>query len=75
VWSTADQILKPARFSTSPYLLEAILFLKYNSKYWDKRTIDKAIQLLQEQNSNERYEKDLARFGLLKDEEDDSDKV
>jgi hypothetical protein len=75
VWSTADQILKPARFSTSPYLLEAILFLKYNSKYWDTRTVVKAIQLLQEKNSTERYEKDVSRYGLLKEEEDDSDKV
>jgi hypothetical protein len=75
VWSTAEQILKPARFSTSPSLLEDILFLKYNFKYWDKRTVVKVIQLLQEQNSSERYEKDVARFGLLKDEEDDSDKV
>jgi hypothetical protein len=66
----ADKILQPARFSTSPYLLEVIHFLKFNNKYWDKRTVSKAISLVQEEDFNERYDKELAQFGLLNDEDD-----
>jgi hypothetical protein len=38
VWSMADKILQPSRFSTCPYLLEVILFLKFNNKYWDSQS-------------------------------------
>jgi hypothetical protein len=70
VWSMADKILQLARFSTSPYLLEVIFFLKFNNKYWDKRTVAKAISLAQEEDSNERCDKEIAQFGLLNDEDD-----
>jgi hypothetical protein len=33
VWSAAEKFLIPARFSTHPLLLEAILFLRFNEKY------------------------------------------
>jgi hypothetical protein len=68
--SMADKILQPARFSTSPYLLEVILFLNFNNKYWEKRTVAKAISLVQEEDSHERYDKEIAQFGLLNDEDD-----
>jgi hypothetical protein len=64
------QAIQPVRFSTSPYLLEVILFLKFNNKYWHKRTVAKAIGLVQEEDSNERYDKEIAQFGLLNDEDD-----
>jgi hypothetical protein len=70
VCSMADKILQLARFSTSPYLLEVILSLKFNNKYLDKRTVAKAIRLVQEEDSNERYDKEIAQFGLLNDEDD-----
>jgi hypothetical protein len=65
VWSMADKILQPARFSTSPILLEIILFLKFKNEYWDKRTVAKAISLVQEEDSNERYDKEIAQFWLI----------
>jgi hypothetical protein len=61
-----------ARFSTtgSHIVLEVILLLKFNNNYWDKRTVAKAISLVQEEDSNERYDKENAQFGLLNDEDD-----
>jgi hypothetical protein len=59
-----------ARFSTTHIVLEVILLLKFNNNYWDKRTVAKAISLVQEEDSNERYDKENAQFGLLNDEDD-----
>jgi hypothetical protein len=33
VWSAAEKVLSPARFSSHPSLLESILFLQFNKKY------------------------------------------
>jgi hypothetical protein len=54
VWSSAEKILTPSRSSTNPIQLEAILFLKYNKKYWNKYTVVQAIKLLKEEDTNER---------------------
>jgi hypothetical protein len=70
VWSSAEKILTPARFSIHPIQLEAILFLKYNKKYWNKSTIVQAIKLLKEEDSNERYKKEMGRFGVLDNDYD-----
>jgi hypothetical protein len=64
VWSSAEKILTPARFSTHPIQLEVILFLKYNKKYWNKSTVVQAIKLLKQEDRNERYKKEMGRFGV-----------
>jgi hypothetical protein len=57
--------LQPARFSTHPIQLEAILLLKCNRKYWSKSTVAQAIKMVKEEDSNERYKKEVGRFGVL----------
>jgi hypothetical protein len=36
----------PARFSTHPVLVEAILFLRFNKKYWTQFTVSQAVSLV-----------------------------
>jgi hypothetical protein len=57
--------LQPARFSTNPIQLEGILLLKYKRKYWSKFTVAQAIKIEKEEDSNERYKKEVGRFGVL----------
>lgn len=68
VWSAAEKILTSDRFRTHPILLETILFLRFNKKYWNKHTVMQAIKLVKEDDSNERYEKEVGSFGLLDEE-------
>jgi hypothetical protein len=70
VWSSGEKILTPARFSTHPIQLEAIIFLKYNKKHWNNSTVVEAIKLLKEVDRNERYKKEMGRFGVLDNDYD-----
>jgi hypothetical protein len=65
VWSAAEKFLIPARFSTHPLLLEAILFLRFNEKYWTQYTVTQATMMVRKDNSNKRYKKEVGRFGAL----------
>jgi hypothetical protein len=65
VWSAAERVLTNDRFSTHPVLLEAILFLRFNQKYWTKCTVCQAIKLVQKEDSNKRYKKEFGLFGKL----------
>jgi hypothetical protein len=65
VWSSAEKILTPARYSTHPIQLEAILLLKYNRKYLSNSTVAQTIKMVKEEDSNERYKKEVGRFGAL----------
>jgi hypothetical protein len=58
VWSAAEKVLTPARFSTHPVLLEAILFLRFNKKYWTQFTVSQAFKLVQKQDLHNRYKKE-----------------
>jgi hypothetical protein len=51
VWSAAEKVLRPARFSTHPSLLESILFLQFN---WSKFTVSESIKLVKEEDSSKR---------------------
>jgi hypothetical protein len=57
--------LTPTRFNTHPIQLEAILLLKYSRKYWSKSTVAQVIKMVREEDSNERYKKEVGRFGVL----------
>jgi hypothetical protein len=66
VWSAAEMILVPARFSTRPLLLEAILFLRFNENYKTQLTVTQATMMVRKDNSNKRYKKEvLRRLGVL----------
>jgi hypothetical protein len=70
VWSAAEKFLIPARFSTHPLLLDAILFLRFNEKYWTQYTVTQATMMVRKDKSNKRYKKELGRFGALDTIED-----
>jgi hypothetical protein len=65
VWSSVEKVLSPARFSTHPILLEAILFLRFNQKYWTLFTVSQAIKSVRNEESSKRYKKEAGRFGVL----------
>jgi hypothetical protein len=65
VWSAAEKFLIPSRFSTHPLLLEAILFHRFNEKYWTQYTVTQATMMVRKDNSNERFKKKMGRFGVL----------
>jgi hypothetical protein len=52
-------------FSTHPILLEAILFLLFNQKYWTLFKESQAIKSVQNEESSKRYKKEAGRFGIL----------
>jgi hypothetical protein len=72
VWSAAEKILVPARFSSHSLLLEAILFLRFNENYWTQLAVTQAAMAVRKDNSNKRYKKELGKFGVL-DMIDDQD--
>jgi hypothetical protein len=52
VWSAAEKVLSPARFSTHPSLLGSILFLQFNKKHWSKFIVSESIKLVKEEDSS-----------------------
>jgi hypothetical protein len=52
VWSAAEKVLSPARFSTHPSLLESNFFLQLNRKYWSKFTVSESVKMVKEEDSS-----------------------
>ena len=67
VWSTAELILRKARFRMTPILFEALIYLKYNSRYWNKHLVKQAIKEVKTESSMERMEKELEAMELAGD--------
>jgi hypothetical protein len=61
VWSAAEKTIFPARVSTHPLLYEANLFLRFNEKYWTQYTATQATMIVQRDDSNKRYQKEVGR--------------
>jgi hypothetical protein len=55
---SSEKFLIPARSSTHPLLLEAILFLRFNETYWTQYTVTQATMMVRKDNSNKRYKKE-----------------
>ena len=45
LWSVADRYVDGSRNSTSPLLMEAMIFLKFNKDFWDEKTIVDAYKI------------------------------
>ena len=45
LWSIATNVLTDERKKTSPLLLEAVLFLRANSRLWDVQTVKQALHM------------------------------
>ena len=43
VWSMAKHLLGDLRHSMSPIILEALLFLRFNERFWDAELVAKAV--------------------------------
>ena len=69
VWSTAELILRKARFSMTPHLFEALIFLKFNHGHWDKNLVKQAIQAVKVEASVARMEKELEAMELVGNDE------
>jgi hypothetical protein len=61
LWSLAKYVLQDHRSSMSLMNLEAILFLKVNSEYWDLTTVDEAfrnVEAAEKENNEQSAEKE-----------------
>ena len=47
LWSLADEIVDGARNNTTPIVVEALLFLRYNRSFWDEETVAQAHKAVQ----------------------------
>jgi hypothetical protein len=52
LWSSAGLLMTSKRCSTTPQNFGAMIYLKYNRIYWDKRTVARAIQLVKNRGFN-----------------------
>jgi hypothetical protein len=53
LWSMAKYVLQDHRSSLSPMHLEALLFLKLNSEYWDLETVNDVCKELDSEEDSE----------------------
>ena len=61
VWSLANYILTNQRGSMEPIMFEALLYLKYNRRFWGPALIRKAYQNARAEKKSERLQKLLQR--------------
>ena len=66
LWSEARYILTTQRARMAPIMLEAILFLRFNKRLWDERTVMIARSKVREEQREER----LAKKARLAEEQD-----
>ena len=57
MWSQAKYILSQQRSRTSPLLIETILYLKINDRFWDKKTVIKGIGMADAEDASDRLRK------------------
>lgn len=53
-------MLTNQRNRLTPYLFEAIMFLKVNRRFWDQQLVSEAYKMQRTERSNQRYEDDEA---------------
>ena len=55
LWSLANYIMVDERKAMSPIMLEAVLFLKVNNRFWDIHVVRQAMRAVQNRQTCERY--------------------
>ena len=64
LWSLAENIMTDNRMSTSPLMLESILFLKVNRRFWDALSVSRAMT---NDDFNERLQAHMDEEEVLQD--------
>ncbi len=54
-WGAAKYVLSENRRSMTPHLFEAIMFLKFNSRFWDAPLVEEAIGEARKERASGRY--------------------
>jgi hypothetical protein len=75
LWSVGEPIMCKTRFSMTPYLFEALIFLKYNRKYWNKELVVQAMRLVDDsRRQHVRFQQEQEALDILvRVDDDDSD--
>ena len=58
LWSIADKLIDGNRNSTSPFLMEALLFLRENRSYWDLHLVCEAFNAIRSQIVTKKMEEE-----------------
>eukprot|EP00171_Calliarthron_tuberculosum_P007903 IDg7903t1 len=65
LFSLAGNVYSANRRSMTPQVFEAIVFLKYNRRFWDQDLVSQAVRHAKKEASNQRYESYLAEEELI----------
>ena len=58
LWSIATNVLTDERKKTSPLMLEAVLFLRVNSRLWDVQTVKQALHMSRNERIDRKMQED-----------------
>ena len=75
LWSIAKHILGDVRHKLAPMMLEALLFLRFNKRFWDDQLVAQAISNAKTERAKLRVKElqaEMERFGI-NDEEDEEE--
>lgn len=65
VWSVAKHLLGDVRHRLSPIMLEALLFLRFNERFWDDQLVAQAISNARAERTNKRVREVQAEMDAL----------
>ena len=74
VWSIAKHLLGDVRHKMAPMMLEALLFLRFNERFWDEQLVAKAISHARTERAKKRMkelEAEMATFAMDDEAEDE----
>jgi hypothetical protein len=71
LWSVASYVLTDQRSRMTPMLFEAILFLRYNERFWNQGMVTKAIVIAKENRAEARAKKMMEQDDEFLDDESD----
>jgi hypothetical protein len=69
LWSHAGLVLTKSRRSMTPMLLEAILFLKCNRRFWDQNLVAEAFAMQRTARSQRRINDDVEQLNAGRNDE------
>ena len=61
LWSIATNVLTDERKKTSPLMLEAVLFLRINSRLWDVQTVKQAVHMSRNERIDQKIQEENAQ--------------
>ena len=61
LWSIATNVLTDERKKTSPLMLEAVLFVRINSRLWDVQTVKQAVHMSRNERIDQKIQEENAQ--------------